>query len=96
MIPPSDLIVDALATYRGTRIVVEDEIATSFRERVWKSHPPKTSMVGYVLTCPYCTSVWVGGAIALAKLAAPRLSKPVRYALALSAITCVYEDWRHR
>lgn len=92
----SDLIVDALATYRGTRLIVEDQVAEPLREWIWKDHPPHENGLGYLVTCPFCTSVWVGGAIAIAKLAAPSLSKPLRYALALSAVTCMYEDWRNR
>lgn len=92
----SDLAVDALATYRGTRLIVEDKVAEPVREWVWKNYSPSDTHLGYLITCPFCTSIWVGGAIALAKLAAPRLSKPVRYALALSAVTCMYEDWRNR
>ena len=91
----SDLIVDALATYRGTRLIVEDQIVEPLREKIWENHPPQEG-IGYLVTCPFCMSVWVGGAIALAKLAAPRLSKPLRYGLALSAVTCMYEDWRNR
>lgn len=92
----SDLIIDALATYRGTRLIVEDQISEPLREKIWKTHNPEDDHLGYLITCPYCTSIWVAGAITVAKLAAPTLSKPLRYGLALSAITCMYEDWRNR
>lgn len=75
--------------------MVEDQITEKLRDKIWEKHPPHEG-IGYVLTCPYCASIWVGGAITIAKLAAPTLSKPLRYGLALSAVTCLYEDWRNR
>ena len=90
-----ELLIDALATYRGTRLVVEDQITEKVRNKIWDHHPPDKG-IGYLITCPYCASIWVGGAITIAKWAAPGLSKPLRYGLALSAVTCMYEDWRNR
>lgn len=91
----ADFVIDALATYRGTRLIVEDQVAEKLRDRIWDKHPTDHG-IGYLITCPYCTSVWVGTAISMSKLAAPKASKPVRYLLALSAVTCLYEDWRNR
>lgn len=92
----SEFIIDVLATYRGTRLIVEDEIMEPVREKIWEKHSVSDSKLGYAISCPFCTSVWVGGAISVAKLAAPKLSRPLRYGLALSAMTCLYEDWRNR
>jgi hypothetical protein len=96
MLTPTSLLVDALATYRGTRLIVEDKVAEPIRDKIWETFDVENSYLGYLISCPFCASVWVGGAIAAANMAAPKLSKPLRYALALSAVTCMYEDWRHR
>lgn len=59
------LVTGALATYRLTRLVVEDELVSELREWVWKNHPPEETKIGYFLTCPHCASVWAGGVVAL-------------------------------
>lgn len=74
-----DLILDALATSRATRLVVDDEILRSARDKVLNRYPAGSSKLGYILTCHYCTSVWVGGLVVSGVL--PRW---VRDTLALS------------
>jgi hypothetical protein len=59
------LVADSLATYRLTRLVVEDQITVDVREWIWKHHSPEETKLGYLITCPYCVSVWAGAVIAL-------------------------------
>lgn len=75
-----DLAIDVAATWRGTELIVEDEISRPLREAVDARYPG--SQVNYLLSCKRCVSVWVGGAIAMGIV-----PKPVRVLLALSAAT---------
>jgi hypothetical protein len=65
---PTDLVTDTLATVRLTRLVLDDEITASLRERAMEalihtggSRPalkPLTDKLEYLLSCPWCASVW--------------------------------------
>lgn len=62
-------VTDALAVYRLTRLVTEDELLADLREWIWKHHPPEDTKLGYFVTCPFCVSIWAGGAVALMSVA---------------------------
>lgn len=81
------LAVDALATFRITRLVVEDEITSPIREAVWKRYDVSDTKLGYFLTCPWCVSIWVGAGVVAAHHVAPSVWKPVARTLAASAVT---------
>jgi hypothetical protein len=55
-----DFIIFSLATYRATRLITRDEIFQSLRNRIWNRFPPETTKTGYLLTCEWCSSVWLG------------------------------------
>jgi len=80
-------VIDLLAVYRLTRLLTEDELMEPVREWVWKNHPPQDTKIGYFVTCPWCVSVWVGGAVVAARMVAPRQWDPIARALVLSAGT---------
>jgi len=73
-VQPTNLVIDVLATRRITRLLVEDEITRPLREKIGRYH----AKAGYLVTCPYCVSVWAGGVVAFL------LPRKVRIALALS------------
>jgi hypothetical protein len=56
-------IADALAAKRITRLVVEDEILSDFRDWIWKHFPPESNKFGYLFTCHACTSVWAAALV---------------------------------
>lgn len=89
-----DLITDALATHRLTRLVIEDEITFPLRERIFKKYPPSPNRWSYALTCPHCSSVWIGAGVVLARTIAPKAWRPVAIALALSSATGLLEEHR--
>lgn len=81
-------IVDALATWRLTRLIQQD----SFPPAAWlRSHVearfPEEHPVGEMFRCPWCLSPYVALAVYLARRACPRLWEPVAFALAASAVT---------
>lgn len=58
------LLILALATARGTRLVVEDYITEPFRAAVQRRFGDD-SKVTYLANCTYCASIWVGGLAAV-------------------------------
>ena len=81
-------LVDALAAYRVTRLVVEDGITAPLRIRAWERVGyPDQSALGYALDCPHCVGVWAAGTVLL-------LPRPLRYALALAAVVSLLADLR--
>lgn len=85
----ADAAVDALATYRLTKLVLDDEITAPARDWVFERCDPQTTRLGYLLTCPWCVSVWAGGAVQLLRLASPRAADFTSGLLAASAVTGV-------
>lgn len=58
-----DVAIRTAATWRITRLVVDDEIARPLREAVARRWPD--SKAEYLVNCPYCVSVWAGAAAAV-------------------------------
>lgn len=78
-----DAATDALAVYRATRLVTQDRITEPLREAVWR-HRPADKGIGYLITCPWCSSMWLAAGAAAARRVAPRVWRPVARVLALS------------
>jgi hypothetical protein len=55
-----DFIVFSLAIYRATRLVTQDEVFSNVRNKIWNRYPPETTRIGYLFTCEWCSSVWLG------------------------------------
>lgn len=81
-----ELLLDALATKRITRLVVEDAILEDARDIVWDRFPPEENKLGYLITCHACSSVWAGAAVA-----SGLVPKFARNLLALSEITLLVQ-----
>ena len=90
----SDDIKDALAVYRLTRLVIEDEITQDMREKIWERYPPQSTKIGYLISCPWCSSIWLGAGVAVARRFAPRVWGVVSLALAGSAVAGLIEERR--
>jgi hypothetical protein len=64
-------VVMAAATARLTRLVTDDEIARPIRDAVmaWAEKPGAGGLrkrAGYLVDCPWCVSMWAGGAVLFA------------------------------
>lgn len=92
--PPHALVlaIDALAVHRATRLITEDELTRPLRERIHASHPPASSRVGYVLTCPYCASIYAAFAISLTHIPQIRFLRIFVYSLAIADVTAILAD----
>lgn len=91
----SHVLILALAVYRLTRLVVEDEILDKVRNLVWKRYGALTG-IGYLITCYWCTSFWVSSLVVVLYIIVPVPVTAVALILALSAITGLITAWSDR
>lgn len=86
-----DLLVDAVATYRLTRLVVQDDITAPLRAKVRHAamrqidSPGIASKIDTLISCPWCVSMWIAGGVYVARRAAPRAWAPLAAILVCSA-----------
>lgn len=78
------MLTDALAAFRITKFITDDYLALPFRDAV-AAQFGEDSKLSYLVNCPWCTSIYVGAGVAMARHLAPRAWSPVASALALSA-----------
>lgn len=75
----------ALAVYRLSRLVVEDTIFEGIRDKIWSKYPPSTKL-GYLLTCYWCTSIWVASILTICYTMVPTVTVFICLPFALSAV----------
>jgi hypothetical protein len=88
---PFHMLILALSVFRICRLLVEDEILSAPRERFWVKFPPESSKLGYLLTCYWCLSIWVGVVVILWYIFVPWLAIPVAAVFALSAVAALID-----
>ncbi len=95
MIEP--FVVDALAVYRITRLVVDDVILDAPRERMfgWLDgrSSARPSKVAELLDCSWCVAVWVAFGVVGLRGVLPRAWAPVARGLALSAVAGLISEY---
>lgn len=91
-----DLVITSLATYRLTKLVIDDEILREPREvvlsRLYASDSALAQKAAYLLTCPWCVSIWAAGGLLLLKVVSPGAYALIARALAASAVTGVLSE----
>lgn len=92
-----ELVEDALAAWRITHLIVADALppVAKLRDRILDTLGPDHP-VSYLITCPACTGVWVGAAVAVARFAMPRAWRPVARGLAAAAAAPLLESAYNR
>jgi hypothetical protein len=102
-VPPWDVLLLGVATYKTARLLSKDKIASfvraPFTRRKEAAGPSEVNdeprghglrrSVGELVACPFCLSVWVSGALVCGYVAAPAATRTV--AAGLSAVTVA--DW---
>lgn len=58
-----DGVILVLAVFRITRLITTDEIFSKVRNMIWKKSPAYSGGIGYLITCDWCTSVWVSSLV---------------------------------
>lgn len=88
-----DLPVFGLATFRLTKLIIDDEILHEPREalldRIDSIDHPLARKAQYFLTCPWCISIWAAGGLALLIKVAPNIGELLLYVLAASSVSGV-------
>lgn len=87
-----DFLVGALVTHRLTKLVVDDEIVAELRDKWFEKFPPESTKLGFLATCPWCTSFWAGLLVVVLSTVFPKAWRPLAYALAFSTITGWVEE----
>lgn len=88
-----DTAVSALATYRLTKLIIDDKITEELREAVYVRYgDPAVSKVSYLFTCPWCVSTYAGLALSLGDTVFPRTTRVLTRALAFSAVTGILAE----
>jgi hypothetical protein len=86
---PGDLLLLALATHKLSRLLTKDAVTSPLRAPVTAFEGPAGEAelnerprgrgarhaLGELLTCPFCTAVWVASGLAAGLLFAPRLTR---------------------
>jgi hypothetical protein len=85
----ADLALLAVSTHKISRLLTKDAVTSPLRAPVTKFEGPAGEAelnesprgtgvrhaVGELLTCPFCTAVWVAGGLATGLVFAPRLTR---------------------
>lgn len=93
---PQEILLNALATYRLTRLVVQDEITVELRakafEQIKKLPDPVANKLSYLITCPWCVSIWAAGVLLILRKTSPELAEFLTGLLAASAVAGVISE----
>jgi hypothetical protein len=81
-------VSDLLATYRLTKLVMDDEITQDLRMAIYTKFP-QNSKISYFIGCPWCVSIWAGAVIFTLRNVNPDGADIVSGLLAASAVTGV-------
>jgi Protein of unknown function (DUF1360) len=91
-VPPGDIALLAIGTYKLSRLIAKDRITSFFRAPFTRytgesDRPSEVEeeprgdglrrAIGELVTCPYCLGQWVGTAYLLTYLRKPRLARAV-------------------
>jgi hypothetical protein len=97
---PLDLVLLALATWRLAALLAQEEgpfnLLGRLRHRLgvrYDAHsvPYADNELGKLLLCPWCSSVWLGAALAVAYFFWPAVAW-LALPLALSAVACIVQE----
>lgn len=80
------LPVAALAVYRIARLLIEDTILETPREKFFNRFPPESSKLGYLFTCFWCLSLWLATLVTIGLILIPSVMLIICLPFAISAI----------
>jgi Protein of unknown function (DUF1360) len=93
-----DIVFDVLATYRLTTLVKDDKITEDLRNIVFRRYGEPSDedchKLSYLLTCPWCLSIYFGAAAVAGRSLFPKVWRPAAKALTYSALTGLLAEMR--
>jgi len=89
-------VIDALAVHRLTVLVTRDKVTEPLRKKVWERsdrlEKDANSGVSYLVTCPWCVSIYAAAGVVLARKVVPSLWNAVGSGLAMSSVAGFLEE----
>lgn len=85
-------IILALAAWRGTRFVVQDELFGPVRDKIWGKWPPESTKIGYLLTCYWCSGFWMAVILSLIFVFGGIVGYVIVLILAVSAVIGLLQE----
>ncbi len=93
-----EVAYDFLATYRLTTLIKDDKLTEDFRRLVFRRFGEPSDddghKVSYLVTCPWCLSVYFAAIAVVARKKWPRAWGPVAKASTFSALTGLLAEGR--
>jgi hypothetical protein len=86
-------LIDALASHRLIRLITADTVPPLPAMRDYVDREYDGTPVQYLISCTWCSGMWVGVFVLLARRFAPRLWGPVAAALAMSSAVGLISNW---
>lgn len=90
------ILILALASYRVSRIFIQDEIFSKARNAIWRRYPPESSLLGYYLTCYSCLGLWVSALFVALFIFIPVVTIAISVVFSISAIVVIIDDFLKR
>ena len=87
------IILLTLASYRLTRLLIEDAILDGPRNKLFDRFPPHTSKIGYLFTCYWCLGLWVSAFMVACYLIVPTVAVVFFTVLAVSALVGIVQTY---
>jgi hypothetical protein len=85
-------VFDALAAYRLTRLITEDDQPFGrLRDHLAERHP--AALITEWVHCPWCAGMWVATGVVVARAVMPKVWSPTATVLALSATVGLLATW---
>lgn len=81
-----ELVLDTIAVYRLTKLIIEDKLTEPVRDLVFDKFP-QGGMMRYLITCPWCISIWAGIVVFGLRKVSPETATYLSSILAASAVT---------
>jgi Protein of unknown function (DUF1360) len=82
------LLIDIIAVYRLTKLILDDKLTEDLRGLVFENFP-RGSKMSYLFTCGWCISIWAAIGIFTLRAVSPQKADYVSSILAASAVTGV-------
>jgi hypothetical protein len=89
-------IILALATYRVTRFLTTDHLFNGPREKIFNRFNPSESKIGYLFTCEWCMSIWVGLGFVFWYTISEEITCFFAIAFALSAVASLLSAYENK
>lgn len=86
------LVNDILAVKRLTKLAQEDYLTEPVRNYLYDKFPPETSKIGYLISCPWCLSMWIGAGYFLLRHRYPDFTDFLSSTLTASLVSGVLSE----